>query len=179
MSEDDGLLTLALAFIPLSLMTMGGGSSILGDLQRVAVEHHWLSPTEFLEFFAVSRIAPGPGAMIVTLIGWHVGGFLGALVATFAIFVPSSLLVYAVTSIWNRGNDGLWRLAVARGLAPIAAGLILTSTVLLLEHATGGWIAWLVAIGVGGIMLARRSLSPLLLLSAGTAVFAGLYLAGL
>lgn len=175
MSRDEGLLTLVLALLPLSLMTMGGGSSILGDLQRESIQHGWLSPKEFLEFFAVSRMAPGPGAMIVTLIGWHIGGLLGALVATLAIFGPSSLLVYAVTNIWNRGNPGLWRLAIAQGLTPIAAGLILTSSVLLLEHATGGWIAWLVAISVGGITLLRRNLSPLLLLSAGTVAFAGLH----
>ena len=36
---------------------------------RAVYQHHWLSAGEFLDMFAISRAAPGPGSLIVLLIG--------------------------------------------------------------------------------------------------------------
>ena len=42
--------------------------------------------------------------LLVTLIGWHVAGWLGALVATAAIVIPSSVLFYGLTTAWHSGG---------------------------------------------------------------------------
>ena len=59
---------------------------------------------EFADFFALSRAAPGPGSMLVALIGWKIAGLTGALVATAALYLPA------------RGA-GLWRGAIVGSLA--------------------------------------------------------------
>lgn len=176
MSEDDTLLLLILVFAPLSLISVGGGAGILGDIQQQVVTNYgWMTAREFQDAFAISRVAPGPGILIVTLIGWHVAGLGGALLATLAIILPSSVLIYALAHVWHSGKRTRWQKALSRGLAPIAAGLILASVVRLLSHADGHVFAWLVAGGVGVAAYATK-VGQILLLVIGTAVFVGLML---
>src|SRR6476620_3809519 len=97
--RDNPLLALTLVFVPFSLTAFGGGMSVVSGIEQQAVGvHGWLTSTEFLNLFAISRAAPGPGSMLTTLIGWHVAGWMGALVATAAMFLPSSLLCVAFAS---------------------------------------------------------------------------------
>ena len=45
-------------------------------------------------------------------------------VATLAIYLPSSLVVYGAVSWWLRKHGSPWRAAIEQGLAPVAVGLI-------------------------------------------------------
>jgi len=77
------LLALAANFALLSLLAFGGIGAVTPEIHRVAVEQlHWLSEREFVDYFAIAQGAPGPNVLFVTLIGWHVAGIAGALVAT-------------------------------------------------------------------------------------------------
>lgn len=170
MDRDSSPIALFLALAPLSLMAVGGGMSIVGNLQAIVVAHHWLSVPEFLEAFALSRVAPGPATLLVSLIGWHVGGLLGLIAASLAIFLPSSLLTYLVARLWQADRFGAWRQAIAQGLAPIAAALILSSTVRLLGHAAGHGLAWPVAAAVAALAWRTRA-SALALVAVGCLAF--------
>ena len=72
------LLQLAGLFALLSMLAIGGGAGVLPDMQRAAVAHGWVTPHEFLQMFAISRAAPGPGSQIVVLIGQKAAGLPGA-----------------------------------------------------------------------------------------------------
>ena len=133
------LVALFVVFAPLSLLSFGGGNAVIADIahQSVAVQH-WTSDRHFADLFALSRAAPGPGSMLATLIGWKVAGFAGALVATVAFYLPSSLLLYVVAKVWGRWRGSGWHQAVERGMAPIAAGLFLSGGVAVLRVAPAG-----------------------------------------
>jgi chromate transporter len=119
-----------LVFAPLSLVSFGGGASVFAEMQHQAVVvHGWVSQREFENLFAISRAAPGPGALLTTLIGWEAAGWAGALVVSLAFFLPSSILIYVVAHFWNRWRGSAWHAAVENGFAPIAAGLVLASGV--------------------------------------------------
>src|SRR5215471_17859153 len=121
------LLALALVFVPLSLLSIGGGASLLAEIEHQSVAvHGWTTQRQFADLFAISRAAPGPGTMLAALIGWKVAGVPGALAATMALYLPSSLLVYGAARLWGRWRGSVWHTAIERGLAPIAAGLILS-----------------------------------------------------
>ncbi len=176
MKHDNLLVSFCLTFAPLSLLAIGGGSSILGDLQHSVVDNaHWLTKQGFLDIFAISRVAPGPGTLIVTLIGWKVDGLAGAIVATIAIFAPSSLLILVVAHFWHSRPDAIWQRALIYGLSPLAAALVLSSAFFLLRNAKGGWIAWLVALLVA-IAAQRLRLGAITLMAAGSLLFCGLAL---
>jgi len=168
---DSVLLRLLLVFLPLSFLTVGGGQSIVSDIHRQAVEvQGWMTDAEFLSLFALSRMAPGPGALLTSMVGWQVAGWPGALVASVAIFVPSSLLVFALAHLWRRYRGAPWQRAVEQGLAPVAAGMILAAAFTLLRVAEGGALAWAVAAASTALLMLTR-ISPFLLLGAGAALF--------
>ncbi len=158
-------------FAPLSLLSIGGGQSVIPEMHRQVVEvHHWLTESQFVADYAISRMAPGPGSMIVTLIGWQVAGWLGAVVATVGIFLPSSVVVWSVARLWARHRGAPWQRAVEQGLAPIAAGLILAASLTLVRALPGGWLAWAATAASTVVVLTTR-ISPLWLLAAGAALF--------
>jgi len=101
------LLQLTLLFGGLSLLAFGGGTAVLPDMQRAAVDtYHWMTAPEFLAFFAISRAAPGPGSLIVVLIGQKVAGLVGATVALVAMFGPYCRLGLAPACGARAGTDG-------------------------------------------------------------------------
>ncbi len=69
------LMTLAVLFFELSLLSFGGGNTILPEMQRQVVEiHHWMTAQQFSASFALAQAAPGPNMMIVSLLGWRIAG---------------------------------------------------------------------------------------------------------
>jgi chromate transporter len=172
MARGDALWSLAAVFVPFSLAAVGGTPSILAGIQHESVEvHHWLTAREFVELFAVARGTPGPGSMLVTLIGWKVAGWTGALVATLALYLPSSLVLYAVAGVWNRYRGRHWHTALQEGLAPIGAGLILAGSLVVLRIMGTGPLGWVVAVGAALVLGFMPKLNPLLLFVAGAAIF--------
>jgi chromate transporter len=172
MTVDEKILgALVLMLAPLSLVSIGGGPATIADMQRQAVAvHGWMTQREFVDLFAVSRAAPGPGALLVTLVGWKAAGWLGALAASLAFFLPSSLLAYGAVHFWRR-RDAAWRRAVEAGLAPIGAGLIMAGAYTMLRSEGMGLSSWAVVLSVAAIRLWRPDWHPLLLLGFGAAVF--------
>src|SRR5512147_2764007 len=112
---DSRLLGLVLVFAPLSLFSFGGGQAIVADMQVQVVNQGWMTPQQFVDMFALSRAAPGPSTLIAALIGWQVAGFAGAVVATLAIYIPSSLVVYAAVRWWHKSKESPWRGILERG----------------------------------------------------------------
>ncbi|MHB8812521.1 MAG: chromate transporter [Steroidobacteraceae bacterium] len=139
---DRSVLALLLVFSPLSILSIGGGQATIPEMQHQAVViHGWLTNGEFADLFAISRAAPGPSSLIAALIGWQVCGFWGAVAATLGIFLPSSLLMYAVSAWWHRREDSRVRRAIERGLAPIAIGLVFAGALTIIRAAHGGALA--------------------------------------
>jgi chromate transporter len=136
------LLALMSVFAPLSILSFGGGQSTIPEMQRQTVAvHGWLTSEQFADIFAIARAAPGPSTLIVALIGWQVAGFPGAVVATLAIFVPSSIVMYLAAAWWQRNEQSPLRRAIERGLAPIAVGLVFAGALIVLRSANAGPLA--------------------------------------
>jgi chromate transporter len=168
----DALLALAAVFAPLSLLSFGGGNAVIGDIahQSIAV-HHWTSEREFADLFALSRAAPGPGSMLAALIGWKAAGIGGALVATIAFYLPSVVLAYVVARLWGSWRGSAWHAALERGLAPVAAGLLVSGGVVVLRASPGGAPVWVAAIVTTAALLRWPGLHPVPLLAGGAVLF--------
>jgi chromate transporter len=164
------LLQLALLFGGLSLLAFGGGTGVLPDMQRAAVEvHHWITAHEFLDFFAISRASPGPGSLIVVLIGQSVAGVAGALVAFVAMFGPPCVLAYVASRFWHRAAHTEVRALLEHALAPVAIGLTFASGLGLMRATEHGWPAYAVTIGAT-LAFAFTRVHPLALLAGGAVV---------
>jgi len=171
----DDLLGLLIVFVPLSLLSIGGGPSILAGIANAVEARHWMSERDFLDLFAIARAAPGPGVLLATLVGWKVAGITGAVIASLALFLPSSVLYYAIARRWSAHRGKRWHDALERGLKPVAAGLILAGSLVIIRASGGGYALWAIAAASTVILLWRPKLNPLWVLVAGglVAVIAG------
>ena len=171
--------SLFLVMAPFSLAAIGGAPSIFAPLQHESVDvYHWLTARDFVEIFAVAKFAPGPGAMVSTLIGYKVAGWLGALVATLSLFLPSSILCLAVAQAWNKHRGKNWHKAVEEGLGPIAAGLMFAGVLAIFRLAEAGPLSWGVALIVAVILSWRARAHPFAMLALGAGVFVLVWLSG-
>ena len=158
-------------FAPLSLISFGGGTAVIGDMQKeVVLHHHWMTQAQFLDDFAIARASAGPNSMIVPLIGWQVGGLVGVIAATVGIYVPSSLIFYGLTRAWNWSAFGDWPRRFGRALAPISVGLTLGSALVLLRGEGDDPLAWIVTGGATVALLVSKA-NPVLIMAGGARVF--------
>ena len=170
------LLQVCWVFGMASLLSFGGGSAIVPELQRQTVdEFHWLTAQEFADSFAITQVAPGPSTLIVLLIGYHAAGLPGALVATVAMVLPAAILVWLVTRSWLHTRHARWHTALERGLAPIGLGLVAASGIVIsrgIDTGVGGWL--ITGASTAALVLTRAN--PLIVVTAGGVV--GLLLRG-
>jgi len=152
----------------LSFAAVGGGLAMLmPELQRFMVlEHGWLTNEEFIAAFIIGQAAPGPNFVYVTLIGWRLAGFVGALLATFAVLVPPMLVVYAIFRFGASRVSERFQQAMREGLAPVSAGLMLAFGWVLCSHVDVNWRATLVTAITVAIVL-RTRINPVWLVAVG------------
>lgn len=130
-------------FVLLSFVAFGGATALLPEMHRVVVEHHqWLDDTTFTHLYAIAQAAPGPNVLVVTLIGWKVAGLAGALVATVAMCLPMSVLIYLLIDRWESFAGRRWQKAISLGVAPLAVGLVFSGATLIAQAAGLGLAAW-------------------------------------
>lgn len=99
-------LQLVVLFGSLSLISIGGGNTVLPEMHlRSVQQNHWLSNSQFADLFSISQTTPGPSILIVAMVGYGAGlpvggvrgGILGGVIATAAMLVPAASLVYVTT----------------------------------------------------------------------------------
>lgn len=160
------LLSVAAVFASLSLVSIGGGNTVLPEIHRAAVrDKQWMSDQQFADIYAISEAAPGPSSMISSLVGYKAAGLPGALVAILAILAPSSLLMYVACLTWERFRTAKWRIAFEKGLAPVSLGLLFSSGLTVVRSADHGLVAYAISI-VTLVVLLRTKISPLLVMAA-------------
>jgi chromate transporter len=141
-SELGTLLTLAGYFALLSLFAIGGANAALPEMHRLAVEvMHWMNDRQFADMFAIAQVTPGPNVIVVTLIGYHVAGLLGAVVATLAMCGPTCVFAFFIGQVWDRFKDAPWRLTIQAALVPISIGLIGASAAVIAHAAAQSRLA--------------------------------------
>lgn len=126
------LLALGLFFLKAGAFIFGSGLAIVPFLREGVVEQHgWLTEREFLDAVAMGLITPGPVVITAAFIGYLVGGFTGAAIATVAIFIPIYLGVVIPGRWFIRHRDNASVRAFVKGATAAAAGAIGGATIVL------------------------------------------------
>jgi chromate transporter len=96
-------LCLFFTFLKIGLFTFGGGYAMIALLQGEFVEKkRYMEKDEFLDMVAIAESTPGPIAInAATYIGYRQLGFLGSLCATLAICIPSFVIIYAISLLFD------------------------------------------------------------------------------
>jgi chromate transporter len=79
----------------------GGGHVVLPLLEREVVPTGWISKEAFLAGYGATQAVPGPLFTFAAYLGAIMNGWVGALIATIAIFLPAFLLVIGTLPFWD------------------------------------------------------------------------------
>jgi chromate transporter len=159
------LLTVAAVFASLSLVSIGGGNTVLPEIHRAAVNREqWMTDQQFADIYAISEAAPGPSSMISSLVGYKAAGLVGAIVAIVSILGPSSLLMYVACLTWERFRTAKWRIAFEKGLAPVSLGLLFSSGLTVVRSSDHSLVAYAITL-VAMVLLVRTKVSPLIVMA--------------
>jgi len=95
------LLSLFVTFFKIGAFTFGGGYAMIPIISHEIVEKkHWLSDDDILEIIAVAESTPGPIAInSATFVGYKIAGFWGAFFSTFAVVLPSFVIISLISLI--------------------------------------------------------------------------------
>ena len=129
---------LFITFFVIGMFTIGGGYAMLSLIQnKVVTVHGWISDGTFTDIVAISQMTPGPiGINSATYIGYEVIAnsgapeflcILGSFTATFAVVLPSFIIVLALCKVYDRWKDHYMFKGIMSGLKPAVLGLIGTA----------------------------------------------------
>ena len=131
-------LELFFTFFIIGMFTIGGGYAMLSLIQDQVVNiQGWIDETTFTDIVAISQMTPGPiGINSATYIGYEVlakagasefMSILGSFTATFAVVLPSFIIVLLLAKVYDRWKEHPIFRGVMTGLRPAVLGLIGTA----------------------------------------------------
>jgi len=124
------LFDLSVLMVRIDLFAFGGGyASVPLMLHEVVTVRHWLNDATFMNGIVLGQVTPGPIVITATFVGYLVQGAIGAMIATVSVFLPSFLLVVAVTPYFHslRASPAFNR--IIAGVLCSFVGLLLNVTI--------------------------------------------------
>ena len=123
-------LELFLTFLKIGAVSFGGGYAMISLIRDDCLAHGWLTEGELLNFIAVAESTPGPIAVnMATFVGSSQGGFLGAMLATLGVVLPSFVIILLVATLLSHLLKYAGVKAVLGGIRPAIVGMILATAV--------------------------------------------------
>lgn len=121
-------LGLASVFYRTGSLVFGGGHVVLPLLEREVVDRGWLDQETFLTGYGAVQALPGPLFSFAGYVGalqtYGPRGIVGGLIALFAIFLPSLLLVVGVLPFWDRLKRQGWARGALAGVGATVVGVL-------------------------------------------------------
>jgi chromate transporter len=165
-----GLLPLFLVFLKLGVVVFGSGYVLLAFIQSDLVDRlHWVTQGQLLDAVTAGQVTPGPLFASATFLGYLIGGFSGAAVATAAIFLPSFVLAGVAAMLAEQIRRSALAGAFLDGVNVAAVAVMASVAITLGRAAMVDWLAW----GVGAVsvgLLIWTKVNPACLILGGAVV---------
>jgi chromate transporter len=151
-------------FFKIGLVFVGGGYVLIPVMQKELVTNlHLLTDKEFIDGVVISQLTPGPVAILVTFAGYCVAGIWGALVSTFALFLPGAALMVFLSNRYEKIHDSHFAKKLPEALTPVIIGLLI-STIWLMRKDTLTDKYDIMEIIIAFLLIVRFKINPILIL---------------
>lgn len=110
----------------LSAFTFGGGYVIVPLMRKKFVEEYqWIDEVEMMDLIAIAQSSPGAMAVNSSiLIGYRMGGVLGALVTVFGTILPPFLIISVISLFYQSFKENWVANTVLVGMRSGVAAVI-------------------------------------------------------
>jgi chromate transporter len=167
------LFNLFLLMFRIDLFAFGGGFASLPLMFHEIVEvRNWMDGPTFMNGIVLGQVTPGPNVITATYVGYLLGGLFGGVVASIGIFLPSFMLVVAVSPYFDRLRTSASFNKVVGGVLCSFVGLLLTVTLRFgsnvhwdLSHvllASGALVALLLKVDILWVVVAGTIISAIM-----------------
>ncbi len=172
-------LELFLGFLKVGCFTFGGGYGAIPLIRDVVLSYGWLDEEILTYMIAVSESTPGPIMVnMATYVGSSQAGFLGAVIATLAVVVPSFIIILLIAALLKAVVKNKYVQAVLGGLKACVIGIVLATGIYMIFGNLFGSAAdlhlniraiiicaALVLVTVLYKLIAKKKLSPVMLIA--------------
>jgi chromate transporter len=159
-----------LTFLKLGSVVYGSGYTLLAFLRTDLVQNlHWLTDKQLLDAVSIGQFTPGPVFTTATFIGYVIGGWPAALLATLAMFLPSFVLIALIHPVASRLRQAVWTATLLDGVNAAALALMAGVLVQLGQHALTDVLTVVVAV-IAFALLLRFKLNSVWLILAGAVI---------
>jgi chromate transporter len=156
---------LFLTFLKIGAVIYGSGYVLLAFLRADLVQNlHWLSDRQLLDAVSVGQFTPGPVFTTATFIGYVLGGWQGAALATLGIFLPSFVFIPLIHPVATRLRQSRVTAPLLDGVNIAAVALMAGVLTQLAQHSLTDWPTWGLALGALAILVRFKVNSAWLIL---------------
>lgn len=159
-------------FLTFARIGLSGFGGVLFWMRRVLIqEKRWVTDEEMLEGLAIGQILPGPNVYNLSfMMGYRWFGLRGAFAAVGGLLAAPLVILISLGLLYRAFSDVLVLQHALRGMAAVAAGLLLASAVGMAATLPRRLVPWLfMLLAFGGVGLMRW---PLLYVMAALSPFA-------
>ena len=154
-------------FFKIGLFVFGGGYAMISMIRMEVVDdYQWMNAAEFADLIAISQMTPGPISInTATFVGFSEAGWLGSVVATFSLCLPSILLMAVVLALFFKHKESPYVKKPMEYMMPVVAGLIIAGGILMCDRETfTSWLSVVIFAGTAAAQLIWKKASPILLI---------------
>ena len=121
--------------LKIGMFTFGGGYAMIHLLDNEFVtKRQWIDSDEFTDLVAIAESTPGPIAInCSTYIGYKKEKFLGALVATLGMCIPSFTIIYLISLFFDTFLTVPWINSAFKGIQICVVFLIFSAGIKMLR----------------------------------------------
>lgn len=125
------ILSLFITFFKISLFSFGGGYAMLPLLKKEVVDKkNWITEEQLLNYYAIGQCTPGFIAVnAATFIGYKVKKYVGSIVCTIALMLPSIIIITIIASVLDNYNDNIYVQKAFIGIRISVATLVLNTVI--------------------------------------------------
>ncbi len=160
-------LALAESFYRMGSLVFGGGQVVLPMMLTEVVTPGWVTEEEFLDGFALMLALPGPMFSFSAYLGAVHWGVPGAVIAFAGLFLPGTLVIYAVLPFWEKVRTRPLVSSTLVGVNATAIGLVVAAVFLLWDRAVHTPTEAAIALLAFGAVMFFRVPAPLAIVGAG------------
>lgn len=138
---DKTLFNIAITMIKIDCFAFGGAYASLPLMLHEFVDRlRWIDEKTFMDGIALGQITPGPIVITATFVGYLLKGYIGAIIATLAIFSPSFLIIAFASEIDGKIKNSKIFSRAKKGLIASFSGLLLFATIKFANTLEWNWI---------------------------------------